>query len=142
MEGPVGAAPVILYVEDDDDTRELVHRWLREAAAGAVAVAVGSAVAALEFCRATMPLLVITDLRMPYMDGEAFIRSLHDEFGDTAPPVLILTGAKPQGWRPDVPLVEGVIHKPADKFEVLREVERCLRLTAIPVSESSRTRDR
>ena len=121
----MSGSPVILYVEDDDDTRELVHRWLRDA--GAVAVAVGSAIAALEFCRATMPRLVITDLRMPYMDGEAFIRSLAEEFGEDAPPVLILTGAKSPGWEPDVPLVEGVIHKPALKSDVLEQVYRCLR---------------
>lgn len=120
----MAGAPVILYVEDDDDTRELVHRWLREA--GAVAVAVGSAVAALEFCRVKMPRLVITDLRMPYMDGEAFIHSLAGEFGDRAPPVLVLTGAKPRSWVPDVPLVQGVIHKPAEREEVLTQVRRCL----------------
>lgn len=118
------ASPLILYVEDDDDTRVLVHRWLREV--GAVTVAVGSAVAALEFCRASMPWLIITDLHMPYMDGEAFIRSLSDEFGTEAPPVLVLTGARPPGWKPAAPLIEGVIHKPADKGQVLDEVKRCL----------------
>src|SRR5690606_7483874 len=108
------------YVEDDDDTRALVHRWLRDA--GAVTVAAGSGVVALEFCRATMPSLVVTDLHMPHMDGEAFIRSLTEEFGPAAPPVLVLTGARPLGWRPVGCVVEGVIHKPAERHQIVEKV--------------------
>lgn len=115
---------MILYVEDDEDTRQLVHRWLREA--GAVTVAVHSAPAALEFCRASVPSLILTDLHMPHMDGEAFIEALEGELATDMPPVLILTGARPRGWRSSAPGVVGVLHKPAERAQVLREVRRCL----------------
>ncbi len=128
-------SPLILYVEDDEDTRIVVHRWLRDL--GAVTVGVGSAVAALELCRATMPRIVITDLHMPYMDGEAFIRTLAREFGALAPPVLVLTGARSRHWRPDLPLVEAVIHKPADRREVVEEVRRCLSLSGLRAGAAS-----
>jgi len=116
--------PVILFVEDDEDTRQLVHRWLREA--GAVTVAVHSAPAALEFCRASVPSVILTDLQMPHMDGEAFIEALHAELTGAMPPVLILTGARPPGWRSSAPGVVGVLHKPAERERVLEEVRRCL----------------
>lgn len=122
--GEEGPAPVILFVEDDEDTRQIVHRWLREM--GAVAVAAHSAAGALEFCRASVPSLILTDLHMPHMDGEAFIEALHEELAGLMPPVVILTGAKPRGWIPKAPGVAGVLHKPAERAQVLHEIRRCL----------------
>lgn len=80
----------VLLVEDDDDSREIVERVLREA--GCVVRSTRSAQAALdEFARAR-PDLVISDIGLPDEDGYALIQRLRAaEAGAEPVPAIALT---------------------------------------------------
>ncbi len=75
----------ILYVEDDADTRQEQTRFLKKRV-GHVAAAVHGA-EALELSRTLDFDAVITDLRMPDMDGIAFVRAMREAGSQT--PVII-----------------------------------------------------
>lgn len=75
----------VLYVEDDADTRQEQARFLKKRV-GYLAAAVNGA-DALELTRAMDFDAVITDLRMPDMDGIAFVRAMREAGAQT--PVII-----------------------------------------------------
>lgn len=66
----------ILIVDDEKDMREFLEIMLRKE--GYEVKAFSSASQALEYCRESRYDLVITDLRMPGMDGVAFLKSLKE----------------------------------------------------------------
>ena len=82
-------APTVLVADDDADMRayicgsllEPVHA--HEAADGAEA---------LRLAHALLPDLVITDLRMPGLDGLALCAALHADAATAAIPVLLVSG--------------------------------------------------
>lgn len=57
---------------------------------------------ALEMCRQRRPALVLTDLRLPGLDGYAFARELHAELGEATPPIIAVTGFVPADNDPRV----------------------------------------
>ena len=86
-------APDVLIVEDDLPTRELYVYVLTEA--GYHARAAHNGRQALELSRERRPALVLTDLRIPGLDGYAFARELHNELGTDTPPIIAITGFVP-----------------------------------------------
>ena len=50
---------------------------------------------ALDLCRDQAPSLVLTDLRLPGLDGYAVARELHAMFGEATPPIVAITGFVP-----------------------------------------------
>lgn len=84
-----GPSPHILVVEDDPDTRALLHQWLALNFETVVAAADGHQ--ALQAARAGRFAVVVTDLMMPGMDGLqllAFLKRL-----DPDVEVIFLSGA-------------------------------------------------
>jgi CheY-like chemotaxis protein len=84
--------------------------------------------AALEAARQGLPDLLLTDLRMPRLDGIGLIRALRDQ----APtlPVVVMTGYSPAGG-PDAFRRPGegpvrLFSKPLDMDAVLEELRRLL----------------
>jgi DNA-binding NtrC family response regulator len=78
----------ILIVDDEPDMAESVDRILRRAGHGTIVANQGAG--ALELVEREHPDLVVTDLRMPEMDGLTLlerVKSIHPEL-----PVLVLTG--------------------------------------------------
>ncbi|MCA9675568.1 MAG: sigma-54-dependent Fis family transcriptional regulator [Kofleriaceae bacterium] len=71
---PDGHAATILVVEDDDAMRDLLVEELRDAGHRVLAAPGGSL--ALDLARAEPPDLMITDLRMPDLDGFDLIRDI------------------------------------------------------------------
>jgi CheY-like chemotaxis protein len=43
------------------------------------------------------PALVLADLMMPHLDGEAFVRALRSQLGDQMPPVVLITASLARG---------------------------------------------
>ena len=84
----VTCARRILVVDDDRDTRELYAFCLR--LAGVDAVVVGDGHTALREARATPPDAVITDLRLPGIDGIELSERLARE--GTHVPIILVTG--------------------------------------------------
>lgn len=117
----------ILLVDDDADLLRLLA--IRLEAAGYGVVTAGKAEHALALIGTERPGLVITDLRMPGMDGAALfdaIRASHP-----ALPVIILTA---HGTIPDAVAatnrgVFGYLTKPYDAKVLLEQVEKALRLS-------------
>jgi CheY-like chemotaxis protein len=89
----VTTGPEILIVEDDPSTRELYVYMLTEA--GYRVRSAHNGRQALESCIDRLPALVLTDLRLPGLDGFGFARQLHAAFGEATPPIIAVTGFVP-----------------------------------------------
>ena len=89
----MASGPEILIVEDDLPTREMYVYLLTQAGFSVRAAHNGRQ--ALDLCREQRPALVLTDLRLPGLDGYGVARELHGLFGDQTPPILAITGFVP-----------------------------------------------
>jgi DNA-binding NtrC family response regulator len=85
--GRAEGSPLILVVDDEPNVRKVLGALL-EQAHYEVALA-ASALEALDLVRAHDPDLVISDLRMPGLDGLELLRRLRDDFPEI--PVVLLT---------------------------------------------------
>jgi putative nucleotidyltransferase with HDIG domain len=120
----VTPAREILVIDDDPHVRGVLQQVFAEAGFRSREAADGRA--GLEAFRAHRPLLVLTDLRMPVMDGSEVLRAIREEDPDAA--IIILTGAG------DIKtaiacLKQGAydfIAKPVDVDELVLAVERAL----------------
>jgi len=113
-------AVVILVVDDDVEIRETVRSLLldegyavREACDGAQAI---EALRAL----GDEPCLVLLDMMMPVMDGEAFLRVLRETNQLDDLPVLILSATKPTHAASAGARM--CLHKPIDMDVLLRAI--------------------
>jgi CheY-like chemotaxis protein len=80
----------ILIIDDDIGTLDTYARFLR--LAGHVVVMARSAEAGLEAVAAGLPDAILLDLRMPEVDGLAFLRQLRAVPDARSLPVAIITG--------------------------------------------------
>jgi two-component system response regulator GlrR len=122
------AAHRILLVDDDADLLRLLAMRLK--AAGYAVSTAESAAAALNQFVVERPHLVITDMRMPDMDGIALFERIHKEA--PALPVIMLTahGTIPEAVAAAQRGLFGYLTKPFDSRELLDSIERALRLHA------------
>jgi DNA-binding response OmpR family regulator len=114
--------PRILIVDDDGVIRRLAEDFLGEE--GFDVLGADTATAGLDALVTYQPDLVLLDLRMPGMDGQAFCAHMGPE--SRAIPVLVLSGAN------DVHRVAaeigaaGAIRKPFDLDDLLGTVRRLI----------------
>ncbi len=118
----------LLLVDDDADLLRLLT--MRLEAAGHTITTASSGAQALARIAAERPQLVITDMRMPGMDGSALFEAIRVEH--PALPVIILTA---HGTIPDAVAatnrgVFSYLTKPYDAKELLEHVARALKLSA------------
>ena len=114
----------ILIVDDDAQVREVLHQIFLSASYRCLQATNGKE--GLEMFRASRPALIVTDLKMPVMDGIGVLGGVRAENDDTA--VIVLTGA------PDVQTAidslklgaYDFIMKPVNIDELLFAVERAL----------------
>jgi DNA-binding response OmpR family regulator len=90
----VARVPVVLIAEDEEPIAEALAYVVQDAGYRAVVAVDGKA--ALELAHAHRPDLIITDLMMPLMGGEEFIRALRETWQGTPPPVVLMTAAGPR----------------------------------------------
>jgi len=114
----------ILLVDDDADLLRLLT--LRLEAAGHTVIGARSGEEALARLAAERPQLVITDVRMPGMDGTALFEAIHR--AQPTLPVIMLTahGNIPEAVDATQRGVFGYLTKPYDAKQLLAEVERAL----------------
>lgn len=93
-------APDVLIVEDDRQTRELYVYLLTQA--GFAVRAAHNGRQALELCHERRPSVVLTDIRVPGLDGYGVARELHAELGAATPPIIAITGFVPADDDPRV----------------------------------------
>ena len=117
----------ILIVDDDSDLLRLLT--FRLEGAGYSVEAASSAEQALARLSASIPQLVITDMRMSGMDGLTLFDNIHKS--NPALPVIILTahGTIPDAVAATQRGVFGYLTKPFDSRELLQQVERALTLS-------------
>ena len=104
--------PTILLVDDEDYIREIFTSALREFDV----VAASHGAEALELARQRAPDLLITDVRMPDMDGLVLLDSVRQLYPNL--PVLVISGSLDAA--PDS----------SAEFEFLRKPVRLSKLTA------------
>jgi two-component system response regulator GlrR len=126
MNAPTTSSPKILLVDDDLDLLQLIA--LRLSGAGYRVRAVQSGEAALASLAIERPHLVVTDLRMPGIDGLALFDMIRNEA--PALPVVILTahGTIPDAVAATQRGVFGFLTKPFDGKVLLETVADALRL--------------
>ena len=83
----------VLIVEDDPDARELLKRYVSDDHAGQLRVANDGA-SALAMLEQHLPDLVVLDLKMPYLDGFAFLDSIRNDARFVDLPVIVVTAAQ------------------------------------------------
>lgn len=116
----------ILLVDDDPDLLKLLSIRLRSA--GYIVESVSSAEQALTSIALARPGTVITDLRMPGMDGMALFQHLHVR--DPSLPVIVLTahGTIPDAVQATQRGVFAYLTKPFDAGALLQLIERAVAL--------------
>jgi CheY-like chemotaxis protein len=85
----VSEKPTILVVDDNVDTRELLHLYLTGAGFTVIIAADGGE--GLYRAQADRPDLIITDINMPNLSGNEMIRQLRQQPELAATPVIALT---------------------------------------------------
>jgi two-component system, response regulator PdtaR len=84
----------IVVADDEADTREFFERYLPRLGHQVVAVAEDGR-ELVERCRQSKPDLIITDLRMPGLDGLAAVEAV---FREMAVPVIVVTAYADEAW--------------------------------------------
>ncbi len=117
----------ILTVDDDPDILKLLNMRLK--AAGYQTMSASNAEEALAQIAINRPALVISDLRMPGMDGLALFDAIHKT--DPSLPLIMLTahGSIPEAVDATQRGVFGFLTKPFDSKSLLQQVEAALRTT-------------
>lgn len=88
MADTLPAAKSILTVDDDTSVRATIAAWIEDS--GYTPIQASSGVEGLERLQADKPDLVLLDLRMPVMDGLAFLEEKRAAGDDT--PVIVVSG--------------------------------------------------
>ena len=86
----------VLIADDEPMTRSLLRRVLTREC-GCTVSEVADGLAALSSCGSAAPDLIVTDLRMPVMDGIGLIEALRQVPALAAIPVVMMTAAREQG---------------------------------------------
>src|ERR1035441_7449979 len=113
----------ILFVDDDKNVLEGIQRMLRSAREYWQMEFVRSGAAALQACREGNFDVVVSDLRMPDMDGATLLARIRDEFPGTAR--IILSGYSEVTVAARAGSVAyRVLLKPCDSIELRNTIER------------------
>lgn len=127
--GIPGSRPRVLVIDDDDATCELLRQSLGDRGSAVATVPHGAA--ALELVKHHNPAVVLVDLRMPIMDGWAFV----EQYRRLARPpasILLLTAARDIEENAMRLRADGFIRKPFALDEVTAAIERCISKSAGP----------
>ena len=117
--------PLILIVDDDADILKLLE--MRLAASGYRVASAQSAQQALSLFNMQMPALVISDLRMPDMDGFALFEAIH-ALNPTVPFILLTAhGSIPEAVHATQQGVFSFLTKPFDSKNLLQQVAYALK---------------
>ena len=116
----------VLVVEDEPLAAGQMARYLE--AKGYRASTVGDGLAGLRVHRKDPADIVITDLRMPHLDGYEFIRELRRDNPDL--PIIVVTGhMRMEGGEEERTGAAVVLKKPINLRELAQTVERMLKKT-------------
>ena len=113
----------LLFVEDEPLLRESMGEWLARRVRRVFCAKHGEE--ALEILAANKVDLLLTDLRMPVMDGIALVKKIRTT--GPRPRVILVTGFDESVLRDASRLgVDAIVEKPLDRDQLLRVLEDCL----------------
>jgi DNA-binding response OmpR family regulator len=113
---------IILVVDDDEAIREFIEWALGDRGFNVVCAADGAA--ALAMLEDLRPDLILLDLRMPVMDGVAFVKAYRGLQNQSAPFVIMTAAGAGWGTAADIGAAE-CLDKPFDLKHLIRVVEQC-----------------
>ncbi len=112
----------ILVVEDELVLREIEAEWLEEQGFQVLLARDGDE--ALRMAQANSPDVIVTDMRMPVMDGLTFLKRLSEVLGRT-PPAILVTGFNGKDLRDAYDVgVEVSLGKPFTDLQLLAAVKQ------------------
>ncbi len=122
-------AKKVLIVDDEPDVVTYLSAVLADNGFEAISACNGEE--ALEKVRQEHPSLITLDITMPEMSGVKAYRTLKEDAGLKAIPVVIVTGISHDfkrfiSTREHVPAPEGYLEKPVNPEDLLAEVRRLL----------------
>ncbi|WP_339861174.1 response regulator [Thalassospira alkalitolerans] len=127
------AAPLrnlrVMVVDDEIDAMEIISAYLE--AQGFAVSAASDGEDALAIAGVVQPDILITDIRMPQMDGNSLVRALRER--NPSLPVIVMTGHPGDADRPaedgdDAPVM--VMSKPLDLKELLATLDEISEVVA------------
>jgi len=114
----------VLLVEDEPVLRELMGAWIGRVMGKVICAADGTE--ALSLLAAHKINLIISDVRMPVMDGVALIKQINEAHGPK-PRVIFITGFSDLTLREAHDLgADAILEKPIRREELLHEAQRSL----------------
>ncbi len=116
----------VLFVDDDAEILEELGGALESS--GVEVLSANDAFSALSVLRASSVDVLVTDVRMPEMDGLTLARIVRDEFGVRAPQLVFISGAATADMVADALRSDAVdfIFKPFGPEDIARAVGRAL----------------
>jgi CheY-like chemotaxis protein len=117
-------AALIVVVEDDTDTREAFAEFLRGEGFDVLEAANGRA--ALDIVSASRPDAVVTDLRMPRMDGIQLIRALRTADATRRLPIICVSGDGEYAGEAAAVGCDAFLPKPCDLDRVVEALTRLI----------------
>lgn len=126
----------ILLVDDITENRILLREFLHEFGFDIEEAADG--LDAIELMQEHSYNLVLTDIRMPRMDGWEFIRFIRDELDNhTLPVVAVTASVMKEDYEHLMKVFEGIIEKPVNRALLISTLQRFLPYTQnIPLPEN------
>ncbi len=113
---------LIVVVEDEDAIRQLIRDTLE--GEGYRVRTARSAEDAIVLLDEVTPSLILLDVRLPGMDGFAFVQAYRGRAGVAAAPIILVSALRPRDEMPDG--VVGYLRKPFDLDDLLQRVERSI----------------
>ncbi len=115
----------ILIADDEPELLEIFALWLRRA--GCTVLTAVNGEEALQRLRLNRVDMLVSDIRMPIMDGVALVRRLY-ELGLHIPSIIFVSGFGDIDPREVYALgVEAMLPKPLSRQQFLKSVESCLK---------------
>jgi DNA-binding response OmpR family regulator len=125
---------LVLIAEDEEPLADTIAYVVREAGYRPLVALHGRQ--ALELARSRRPALIIMDLMLPHLSGEAVIRTLRESESVAVPPIILITGANHVKAR--AAGADAVLLKPFNLVDLERLLHRFLKPPAFPADAKSR----
>jgi CheY-like chemotaxis protein len=117
--------PVVLYVEDDPGVRDSIRKTLQRS--GYACLGASEPRQALELLRIRRPALLMTDIRMPDLDGLSFLQSVRADPALATLPTSVLSGYVAPGIPERVAALSAhLLRKPVERSELLAEIKKLI----------------
>lgn len=121
---------VILILDDKSTNRNIYSRLAQKIEDGAVVHAFASPVEALEWLQGNAPDLIVTDFRMPGMDGAEFTKHVRSSTNGIDVPIIVITAYDDRAFRLRA-LEAGAtdfLRSPVDHYEFVTRARNLLKL--------------